>query len=289
MRNDLLGMAALLPAFVLCAYVYKKDRREKEPPMLLFVLAIAGAVGCFPAALIESTLIDDVIEPLFAKYRTNDGSFYASRSVFFVYLFLEKFIGVALVEESVKWISLVCITKNNKNYNSLFDGLIYAIFVSLGFAALENVFYVIMRGWRVAALRAVLSVPGHMFFAVFMGYHYSLWNIYDKAAKLENELVKRGGISRRISPFSSKSHKWSSIIIPVGIHGFYNFCCSINSTAASVVFVIFMISLYIRCFYTIKRVSRRDKYDMTCAKALVFRKYKPETRNDSFDELLSSL
>lgn len=272
MNNYLLVAAALLPAIVLCVYVYKKDRREKEPIILLLFLAVAGVACCYPASLIGGVIID-IIESFFTIHRTDDGTIYMVKNAFYVYNFLKYFIGVALVEEFLKWISLIYITKNNKNYNSFFDGIIYAVFVSLGFAALENVSYVIEHGWYVAFMRAFLSVPGHMFFAVLMGYHYSLWNIYDKASEIENKLINDGVIPETSRPFSSRISKRNSLLIPVVAHGFYDFCCTIDSAWATVVFYAFIIFLYVHCFKKIKQMSDRDAADTTYAKNLVVNKY----------------
>ena len=285
MNNYLLIVAALLPAIVLCIYVYKKDRREKEPLHLLLFLFLAGVACCYPASLIETVLID-IIESFFTIHKTDDGTLYMAKQAFYIYNFLKYFIGVALVEEFLKWIALVNISKNNKNYNSLFDGMIYAIFVSLGFAALENVMYVIENGWYVAMLRAFLSVPGHMFFAVMMGYHYSLWNIYDKAAQMETELVNQGVISHVIAPFSSKISRRNSLIIPVIVHGFYDFCCTINSILAIVVFYSFIIFLYVHCFKKIKQMSYIDAEDITYAKRLIVKKYSNVIWDESNNSIL---
>ncbi len=272
MNNYMLIATALLPAFALCGYIYKKDRSEKEPISLLIMLFAAGVFCCFPASVIESFLID-FIESFFTFHKKNDGTIYMATNAFYIYNFLKYFIGVALVEELVKWVALVKISKTNKNFNSLFDGMIYAIFVSLGFAALENVLYVLEHGWYVALLRAFFSVPGHMFFAVMMGYHYSFWNILDKAADMEKTLVKEGTIPRVTTPFKATLSKINSLFIPVIAHGFYDFCCTINSLLANATFYAFVIFLYIHCFKKIKKMSAADVKDTTYAKRLIIHKY----------------
>jgi len=265
-------MAALLPAIILCVYIYKKDRSEKEPIRLLVCLAFAGVLCCFPASLIESNLID-FIESFFVIRKADDGTIYMAKNSYYIYSFIKNFICVALVEEGLKWIALIYISKKNKNFNCLFDGMIYAIFVSLGFAALENIMYVVDNGWYVAFLRAFLSVPGHMFFAVMMGYHYSLWNIYDKAVELENQFIESGKISRVYIPFSSRSSKVNSLLIPVLAHGFYDFCCTTGNTVINTIFYVFIIFLYVHCFKKIRMMSSADVKDTTYAMRLVIKKY----------------
>ncbi|MBQ8003406.1 MAG: PrsW family intramembrane metalloprotease [Clostridia bacterium] len=259
----LLVAAALLPAVILCNYIYKKDRVEKEPMGLLVKLLLAGAFSCFPAAAVEGT-IGGIIDGFF-------GGVYAEGVL---YRLITYFIGVALVEEGFKWWFLVRITKDNKEFNCMFDGMIYAIFVSLGFAALENVLYVIEYGWINAIMRGVLSVPGHMFFAVMMGYYYSRWKIFETAEKIENEALRAGYIiQKRGDSFNPEHEKVLSILVPVIFHGTYNYCCSSESWLATIAFYVFVIFMYIYCFAKIKEVSRNDASTEKTAMALVAKKY----------------
>lgn len=256
----ILVCAALLPAIVLCIYVFKKDRVEKEPIGLLIRLLIYGAVSCFPAAFIEG-ILGGFIDQTFGG-----GSVY-------VYTFVTMFFGVALVEEGCKWIGLNWLTRKNPEFNCLFDGMIYSIFVSLGFAALENVLYVLSYGIGNAIMRAVLSVPGHMFFAVLMGYYYSRAHITEKAAYIEADLVQKGYITQVGAPFSAKRDKFMSVLMPIVAHGTYNFCCSIPAGWASIALVAVVVYLYIHCFGRIKRMSASDGDTTNYAIAMVVKKY----------------
>ncbi len=261
----LLVVAALLPAVFLCNYIYKKDKVEKEPMHLLLKLLLAGAFSCFPAAVVEGAL-EGIIDGFF-------GGIY-SNGVYMLYQFVTYFIGVALVEEGFKWWFLVRITKDNKEFNCMFDGMIYAIFVSLGFAALENVLYVVEYGWVNAIMRGILSVPGHMFFAVMMGYYYSRWKILETAKKIENEALRAGYIiKRQKDTFNCESSKILSIVVPIIFHGTYNYCCSAESYLATIAFYAFVIFMYIYCFGKIKEVSRNDASTEKTAMALVAKKY----------------
>ena len=187
LNEILLFFAAVFPAIALCVYVFKKDRAEKEPIGLLFGLFALGALICFPAAMAEEAVLDAIVEVFKSFGRVEDGIVKLSSTAYTFYNIAENFVGIALVEEGLKFLVLYLVTKNNKNFNSLFDGLIYSVFVSLGFAALENVLYVTDSGFHLAIIRGVLSVPGHMFFAVIMGYYYSMWNLYGKANSLEKQ------------------------------------------------------------------------------------------------------
>ena len=86
------------------------------------------------------------------------------------HIILLAFLVVAAVEEGSKFFFLYRRTWHDPNFNFRYDAIVYAVFVSLGFAAFENVKYVFNYGLSVALPRAILAIPGHMGFAVFMGF-----------------------------------------------------------------------------------------------------------------------
>lgn len=126
--NDiLLVCAALFPAVALCIYIFKKDRVEKEPIGLMLGLLLLGGLICFPAAEIEGVLFnlfDMFFLPFTVEY---EGELYLFGTTFKIYNACKYFVGVALVEEGSKFLVLFLLTRKNKNFNSLFDGLIYAV------------------------------------------------------------------------------------------------------------------------------------------------------------------
>ncbi len=272
--NISLILAALLPAVVLCVYVFKKDRVEKEPIGLLLLLLALGAVSCFPAAYVEG-VIGDVLNTIFAPLGVKDasGDVYLSSNIFYVYHFLKYFVGVALVEEGFKFLFLILATKNNRNFNCLFDGMIYAIFVSLGFAALENVMYVSQYGFGNAVMRAVLAVPGHMFDAVLMGYYYSMWHIKDQVVRFERSLKAQNILRVQTPETDVRGSIWACILVPTLAHGFYDFCCTLDSWIAVLVFYAFVIFMYFHCFGKIRKMSYADGYIGDYAKSVLVRKY----------------
>lgn len=272
LNEILLIIAALLPAIVLLLYVYSKDRAEKEPLPLLLLLLAAGAIIIIPSIIFE-LLLGSVIDFAFGVTEESLSSLASDPVLFRIYSGISMLLGVALVEEFFKWISMLIITRRSKHFNSLFDGLVYAIFVSLGFAALENVFYVLENGWGNALMRAVLSVPGHMFFAVTMGYFYSMWHMNDKAKSFERKFTELGVIRPSQSQFDSDIYKGLSIIVPVLIHGFYNYCCTVGSILEIVIMIALIIVLYIFCFKRIKAMSFEDTSDTVFALRLLHKKY----------------
>ena len=153
--NPVLLLAALLPAIILLIRVYKLDKIEKEPRPLLVKLVIAGALSGVAASLIEAVLT-----------RLLTGLMSGSELAISL---LENFVAVALVEELCKHWPVRRFAWKHPAFDYRFDAVVYCVFSALGFAALENILYVAQFGLSVAVPRALLSVPGHFFFAVYMG------------------------------------------------------------------------------------------------------------------------
>lgn len=269
---------ALIPGIVLCYYVYTKDRVEKEP---IFRLLLTLVGGVFSALIVISLggYVDDFIDWLFRGqamiYVFDDGTRQYT-GMYYLYQVLHWFVGVALVEETAKFIYLFLLTNNEENFDCMFDGMLYAIFVALGFAMFENVFYVMKFGVEVGFARAVTAVPGHMFDAVVMGYFYSHWHITGLAKHLEASLVRKGVLRYR-GPKICLARFGDCILWPTVIHGIYDFLCSVNTSWSMGVFCIFIGSLYIFGFARIRKSSRLDAKHETYAMAVVLKKY-PELR-----------
>lgn len=272
-----LAAVALIPAIVLCRFVYKKDRADKEPIGFLLFLMLLGALSAVPVIIISEP-INSFIDNFFSYFgNEKDGSVYLSKPLYQLYLFVSNTIGVALIEEGFKWFSLYFATRKNKNFNNLFDGIIYAVFVSLGFAALENVKYTFSYGLATGLVRAFTSVPGHMFFGVIMGTYYTMWNVYNEASKLEKICISSNIISAKMPYISGKNHLKLSLIFPVLAHGIYDYFCSYPSTLFTVLFYAFLLILYITQFRRISYISKYDRFELTVANGILVNKY-PELR-----------
>ncbi|MBE6587223.1 MAG: PrsW family intramembrane metalloprotease [Ruminococcaceae bacterium] len=275
MNNASLGisLAALVPALLLCAFVYYKDKTEKEPLWLLAILFACGAVVFFPALLLEQTL-GDVIDSAFADKMifSFDGRLsYASEGDRFAHLSIFTLM-IAFVEESAKWLLLFFITRKNKNFNYLFDGIVYSTFISMGFAAVENVRFAVIDGWDTFFLRAVTSVPGHLFFGIFMGCCYTVWHTYSEAVSIEKDLQKKKSITERKFKCSAL---WLilSLALPVAVHMVYSFTESYGTRAVTSFYYVFVIALYVLCFFNINRMSGKDASNERIAYAWVLKKH----------------
>ena len=163
--NPILIAAAIIPAIVLLRFVYKEDRLDKESPGLLLSLVIFGILSTF-AAIVTEQIGEAILGILLPQSST-------------AYNVLLYFVVVALSEEGFKYLLLKKRTWYSGEFNCQFDGVVYAVFVALGFALWENISYVLMYGLGTAAVRAVTAVPGHACFGVFMGTFYGLAKRYD--------------------------------------------------------------------------------------------------------------
>lgn len=220
--------AAVLPAVFLLRYIYRQDTVEKEPPGLLLSLLAMGVLAALLSGVLErlaETVLRMMIDP---------GSP--------VYTILLAFLVVALVEEGTKFYLLRQRTWEHPAFNYRFDGIVYAVFVSLGFAAFENIQYVLRYGLSVALPRALLAVPGHMSFAVFMGVFYG-------RAKLCEAYGDEAGIRRNLA---------TGYLFAVFLHGFYDACAMIGTSRSTLVFLTFVALLDWRVYRLLKRESAMD-------------------------------
>ena len=253
-------IVSCLPSILLMIYVYKKDRVDKEPIKLLVLLFILGAVSCLPAAIAER-----IFTNLYVSAFGNNGLHYS---------LYENFLNVALFEELFKFLMLFLVTHKSKHFNSLFDGIVYAVFVALGFATLENILYVSQYGLGVGLMRAVTAIPGHMFDGVIMGQFYTLWHLSKNISLTEKVYAQHGYIDTIIKPESRyKLYLPLTLIAPILTHGMYDFLASNETTLSFIIFIVFLVGLYIYCFHKIRQVSKKDNAESNLIAEELIRKY----------------
>lgn len=222
-------LAAVLPAAFLMRYVYRQDSIEKEPPELLGSLILMGVFAALASIALEM-LGESVLPALI-----DTSSPY--------YVVVLAFLVVGVVEEGTKLFFLYRRTWRDPNFNFRFDGIVYAVFVSLGFAAFENLRYVFRYGLSVALPRALLAIPGHMGFAVFMGLFYG-------RAKLCADCGNTAGKRRNLL---------AGYLSAVFLHGFYDTCAMIGTDHSTVIFLIFVAVVYVIVFRLIRREATEDE------------------------------
>ena len=228
--NPILIAAAVIPAVLLLVYVYKKDRLEKEPPFLLGVLLLQGIV---------STALAAYAERIGAKVLS---AFFSDDSL--IYKLLFYFLVVGIAEEGFKFLLLKWRTWTSPHFNCQFDGVVYAVFVSLGFALWENIDYVVMYGFGAALLRAITAIPGHACFGVFMGAWYGLAKSHERHGHAHYAQV-----SLRLS-----------LLCPAALHGLYDLIAVSDRSSHAVFFIGFIVIMFFAAYLTVRNLSNRDRY-----------------------------
>ncbi|MBQ7547472.1 MAG: PrsW family intramembrane metalloprotease [Clostridia bacterium] len=228
--NPILIAAAVIPAVFLLIRVYKADRLDREPKGLLISLVILGILSTISAIILER--IGTAILSSFLTEGT------------FLYNLLEYFIVVAISEEGSKYFLLKLRTWKHPAFNCQFDGVVYAVFVSLGFALWENIGYVAMLGFSTALIRAVTAVPGHACFGVFMGVFYGA--------------AKRAELAGK--PNDSKTLRRLALLFPAFIHGAYDFITTLPGLLSAFVFLPFIICVFAFAYRIVKTHSMQDTF-----------------------------
>ena len=209
---------AIIPVVVLIIFLLAVDRFDKEPIRLLGKVFLFGMLSSIPILIIEMILV-------------NFNIFTGILGIIF-----QAFIIAGLTEEFMKRMVVMKIAYRHPAFNEKMDGIIYCAFAALGFAAAENVMYLFsyfQDSPSVALYRAIFSVPGHMLFAVTMGYYLAL-----------SKYAESPGLSRK---FYSRS-----LIYPVLLHGTFNTILSLNMPIF-LVFIPFIIFLWV---YNMKKLNK---------------------------------
>lgn len=216
--------AAIAPVVVLLWQILKRDSANPEPPKMLMKAFFYGMVSTVVTFIFlpitevigDITMLDD--NPLAQAFK-------------------QAFFSVALPEEGAKLLMLWLLLRNNPYFDERFDGIVYAVCVGMGFAAVENVLYLFSNydSWlSVGIVRALFAVPGHFFDAVIMGYYYSHYHFGTRRNPATKALI---------------------LAAPVVAHGIYDgilFSYDIDDGVAVVALILFLIF-----FNRLKKTGRR--------------------------------
>ena len=229
----LLLFLSIAPIVIFANMIYKRDF-DKEPKSILIKLFLCGIGSTFLTLFITKLLT--TIVPFFGYDYSNLNA---------VELIPYVFVGVALIEEFSKWIFVYKLEYNDNEFNHLYDGIVYAAFVSLGFACFENILYVMSAesGITTAILRAILAIPGHLCDGIMMGYYLSM-------AKLA---------MRNNHKQLSTKNLILSLMVPTIAHGIYDyliFASTVtNNSLFLIAFFIFVVFFYTYASKKVKQLS----------------------------------
>jgi len=209
MFNNLLFIS-LAPILIIALYIYNRDKYEKEPLSFLLRALLAGIIIVIPVVLIERllTIPSESMEGI-----TNAG--------------YTAFIVAGLTEEGMKYLAFYVFFWNNRNFNERFDGIVYAVYIALGFAGIENILYVFSGGYSVGLVRALTAVPAHALFGIVMGYYFGM---------------------AKFCPDRRSFYLIMAFLLPFAFHGSYNFLLMGNSPALLSLFIPLFIYFWITGF-----------------------------------------
>ncbi len=212
-------LLSLLPVAAILYYVYHKDH-DPEPPRTIGFAFLWGCLSVIPAITAEL---------LFPSSNQ----------------FVELFVNIGLVEESVKFAVLMLYIWKHADFNDSFDAIVYSVTISLGFAAVENIMYNINGGFAVSIIRALFSIPGHTCFAILMGVFL---------AKAKTHFY----YGRRQEQYTSLM---LALLTATIAHGTYDYLAIMTSSNEDFVIwlLAFVIILDIACLIIVHNASKNDK------------------------------
>lgn len=212
-------MAAIAPGLSLLAYFYLKDRYESEPIHLVIKVFLLGALLVFPSMVLQTALLDIGI---------------VSDLVF-------SFVITSGIEEFLKFFLLYHIIFKHRAFDEPYDGIVYAVSISLGFATLENIFYALFNSMSFSNLliRALLPVSGHALFGVMMGYYLG-------KAKFE--------------PNKKRMYLMLALFIPIFWHGLFDYILMISTTYWMWIMIPLMIFLWLRTMWKVERANEHSPF-----------------------------
>ena len=200
-------LASLAPVLIILFYIYFRDKYDKEPLGLLLKALLVGIVVVVPVIFTERMLMN--LMPQSSKVAA--AAYHA-------------FVVAGSTEELFKFLALYLLVWKSPSFNEKFDGIVYAVFVSLGFAGVENVLYVMDGGMQTALTRALTAVPAHAIFGITMGYYLGIAHMYKE---LQGPYLAR------------------ALLVPILLHGIYDFILMVEVGWLLLLFIPYVIALYI--------------------------------------------
>lgn len=209
LTNIILLALSVLPVVLLMVFIYRQDKYQKEPIKSL-AKAFIGGVLAIPLDLLLVGFINRA---------------WMSDTVFY-----NAFWEAGIPEELSKFLIFMVFIWRDKNFDEYMDGIVYASFIGLGFACVENIMYVfsastesLQSGLGTGVVRALLSVPGHFLFGVIMGYFLALAK-FNKEKRLVNLM--------------------SGLLLAMLAHGLFDWMLMISSILPLVGGIIYIVFLW---------------------------------------------
>jgi protease PrsW len=215
---------ALAPGAAIGLFIWLKDQYDREPLKHMFISFMLGVLCAIPAVIMSIVL--GMLIPV--DYQN------------IVSVAIYALIVVAFAEEFAKFLILRFYAYRQKEFNEPFDGIVYGAIISLGFAGIENILYVMDGGLQVGILRMFTAVPAHASFGIIMGYYFGLaWQHREQA----------------------RAYKLKGLLAAIVLHGLYNFFLMQQSYPAFWFMSFVGLAISIRlCFKAMKAHNERSPF-----------------------------
>ena len=200
-------LASLAPVLIILFYIYFRDKYDREPLGMLIKALLLGIVIVIPVIFVGRMLMSQMPQ----SGKVAEAAYHA-------------FVVASFTEELFKFLALYLLVWKSPSFNEKFDGIVYAVFVSLGFAGVENVLYVMEGGMQTAVTRALTAVPAHAIFGITMGYYLGIAHMYKELK----------------GPYLARA-----LLVPILLHGIYDFILMVEVGWLLLLFVPYVIILYI--------------------------------------------
>ena len=231
---------SLAPVFIIALYVYLRDKYEREPILSLLKALLTGIFIVLPIVFIEGLIVQ-----------------FCSSLPGLLYPLFKGFFVASITEEGFKFFAFMLFFWRSRNFNERFDGIVYAVYISLGFAAVENIFYVYKGGYEIGLLRALTAVPAHALFGTVMGFHLGNARFYPEKRNIQLLLA---------------------FLMPFTWHGLYDFLLMGQKEILIIFFIPVFIYFWINGFRKMKELSVTS----------IFRNDLPVNNNQNQDESFES-
>ena len=216
-------LITILPSLLIVTFFVKSDRFP-EPTNQIIKIFFYGIILCFPAFYLNTALIS-----IYTNTGIGEG-------------LISSFLSAAPVEEVLRFTVLYSLVYKMKDFNEPIDGVVYGVTVSLGFATLENIYYVYFlsnyfdtTSQSLAILRSFSTIPAHAVFGATMGYFFMKYSFIKK----QNNLAL-------------------CMIVPILLHGSYNFFAHTNFIVSLLIVIISWV-VVLRSFSRLKKSQKKKK------------------------------
>jgi protease PrsW len=186
--NILLFLIAVIPAILVCFYIFGLKKYENQVKNLSFAFFL-GVLLIFPTSRVSA-----FVKNIFSEWLYGENIQKLGVCIF----------SIGMVEEFFKMLLVLIFFYSKKYFKSIDDGIVFTLMTALGFATAENLLYASSFGFETAIWRIFSALPLHIFLSIILGFFIG-------KSKLRNDF------------FYKIKNLTIGFLIVSFLHGFYDF------------------------------------------------------------------